>query len=116
MSITDIYRQLLDECQIVPIPLAPMTPPYRRWYDLNASCKYHASIIDQSTENCITLKAKITMLIEYGWLMLGREDQSLNVNVNPLPNHGGEGSTGVNIAEAREKQTIADIGKVGILM
>lgn len=52
------------------------------------------------------------MLIKYSWLKLRKEDQSLNVNVNPLPKHNGRGSTCVNMVEAREKQVVIDVNDV----
>lgn len=81
----------------MPILLRLITPPYPRWYDLNACYKYHTGAISHFTENCIPLKEKIVMLIKHGWLKLGKIDQLTNVNANPLLNYKGSGNIGMNM-------------------
>lgn len=50
MSITEIYKQLLNVYQIVPIPTKLLTPSYPRWYNLTARSEYHIGVIGHSTE------------------------------------------------------------------
>lgn len=80
-----------------------MASPYLRWYDSNAHCEYHISTISHYIENYIPLKAKISTLIKNGWLKLGKDNQSLNMNTNPLPNHNSGGNAGVNMVEVEEQ-------------
>ncbi|XP_052489886.1 uncharacterized protein LOC105762019 [Gossypium raimondii] len=66
--------------------MAPLKPPYPRWYNPNASCVYHAGNQGHSTENCVAFKKRVQGLIDAGIL---RFDGVSNVTGNPLPNHTG---------------------------
>lgn len=41
-----------------------------------------------------------------------KEDQPLNANANPLPNHRGEGNTYVNMVKEEDRQSIINFKKV----
>ncbi|KAA3465816.1 hypothetical protein EPI10_000955 [Gossypium australe] len=64
--------------------MAPLKPPYPKWYDPNANCMYHAGNQGHSTDNCIAFKRRVQGLIDAGIL---RFDGSGNVAGNSLPNH-----------------------------
>ncbi|XP_016747454.1 uncharacterized protein [Gossypium hirsutum] len=66
--------------------MAPLKPPYPKWYDPNASCMYHAENHGHSTENCLAFKKRVQGLIDVGIL---RFDCVSNVTGNPLPNYTG---------------------------
>ncbi|XP_040964610.1 uncharacterized protein [Gossypium hirsutum] len=64
--------------------MAPLKPPFPKWYDPNANCMYHAGNQGHSTENCIAFKMRVQGLIDAGVLRFGGVS---NVTGNPLPNH-----------------------------
>ncbi|XP_016667508.2 uncharacterized protein [Gossypium hirsutum] len=39
--------------------MAPLKPPYPKWYNPNASCMYHAGNQGHSTENCLAFKRRV---------------------------------------------------------
>ncbi|XP_052481270.1 uncharacterized protein LOC105762258 [Gossypium raimondii] len=82
----ELYPKLLEKQLISPHYMAPLKPPYPRWYDPNASCVYHAGNQGHSTENCVAFKKRVQGLIDAGIL---RFDGVSNVTGNPLPNHTG---------------------------
>ncbi|XP_052478388.1 uncharacterized protein LOC128033927 [Gossypium raimondii] len=82
----ELYPKLLEKQLISPHYMAPLKPPYPRWYDPNASCVYHAGNQGHSTENCVAFKKRVQGLIDAGIL---RFDGVSNVMGNPLPNHTG---------------------------
>ncbi|KAK5835972.1 hypothetical protein PVK06_011703 [Gossypium arboreum] len=53
---------------ISPHYMAPLKPPYPKWYDPNASCAYHAGNQGHSTENCLPFKRRVQGLIDAGIL------------------------------------------------
>ena len=48
---------------IKPVQLAPLRPPFPRWYDAHTQCDYHDGNPDHPTENCTALKYKVRDLI-----------------------------------------------------
>ncbi|MCQ7416361.1 hypothetical protein NP118_23425, partial [Salmonella enterica] len=86
MTYTELLPQLIQNHQLAPKPVAPLQPPYPRWYDPNARCDYHAGAVGHSTENCTALKYRVQELIKAGWLNFKKEEGP-NVDNNPLPNH-----------------------------
>ena len=48
--------------------MAPLRPPFPRWYNAHTRCDYHAGNPGHSTENCIALKHKVQDLINDGKL------------------------------------------------
>ena len=73
---------------MVLVSIPPIRPPYPRWYNENAICDYHSSNREHSLEDCTALKWRVSEFIKKGELTFEDED-ILNVNGNPLPNHGG---------------------------
>ncbi|XP_012461631.1 uncharacterized protein LOC105781657 [Gossypium raimondii] len=86
ISYRELYPKLLEKQLISPHYMAPLKPPYQKWYDPNASCVYHAGNQGHSTENCLAFKKRVQGLIDAGIL---RFDGVSNVTGNPLPNHTG---------------------------
>ncbi|XP_040965730.1 uncharacterized protein [Gossypium hirsutum] len=86
VSYGELYPKLLEKQLISPHYMAPLKPPYPRWYDPNANCMYHAGNQGHSTEKCIAFKRRVQGLIDEGVL---RFDGVSNVTGNPLPNHTG---------------------------
>jgi hypothetical protein len=87
MSYTELFKKLINNSLIVPIPLNPVQPPYPKGYDANARCEYHAGAIGHSTKNCYGLKHKVQDLIDAKWLTF--KEESPNVGSDPLPHHEG---------------------------
>ncbi|XP_016700082.2 uncharacterized protein [Gossypium hirsutum] len=87
VSYRELYSKLLENQLISPHYMAPLKPPYPKWYDPNASCMYHAGNQGHSTENCLAFKKRVQDLIDAGIL---RFDGVSNVAGNLLPNHTDE--------------------------
>ncbi|XP_012461287.1 uncharacterized protein LOC105781298 [Gossypium raimondii] len=60
--------------------MAPLKPPYPKWYDPNTSCMYHTGNQGHSTENCLAFKRRVQDLIDASILRFDGIS-------NPLPNH-----------------------------
>ena len=77
----DIYKQLVAEGLLSPIPTRPWNPPYPTWYNPNVKCIFHSNVAGHSTENCIKLRQKINELISAGILkLIPVERESLETN------------------------------------
>jgi len=87
--------------------MAPLKPPYLKWYDLNASCMYQTGNQWHSTENCLAFKRRVQGLIDADIL---RFDGASNTTGNPLPNHT-EGNVSAVIKEDkwRAKSCVSEI-------
>ncbi|XP_040931950.1 uncharacterized protein [Gossypium hirsutum] len=101
----ELYQSLYDAHVISPFHLKPLQPPYPKWYDANAICKYHAGIPGYSIENCTGFKKAVERLIKMGVVNF---NNTLNTE-NPLPNHSDQG---VNVigetSERRIKEGMAE--------
>ncbi|XP_052478465.1 uncharacterized protein LOC128033992 [Gossypium raimondii] len=75
-----LYLKLLEKQLISPHYMAPLKPPYPKWYDPNANYMYHAGNQGHSTENCLAFKKRVQDLINAGILRFDGVS-------NPLPNH-----------------------------
>ena len=94
---------------MVPINIPPIRPPYPRWYNENASCDYHSGNRGHSLEDCTALKWRVSELIKREELTFEDEDV-LNVNENPLPNHKGPKVNAVkNGQEMQVKRDARDV-------
>ncbi|XP_052877286.1 uncharacterized protein LOC128283913 [Gossypium arboreum] len=90
-----------ERMQFTPIP-----PPYPKWYDANARCKYHAGISGHSIENCIGFKKAVERLIKMGVVKF---DSTPNTE-NPLQNHDDQGVNAIGKASKRRmKENVADV-------
>ncbi|XP_016743023.2 uncharacterized protein [Gossypium hirsutum] len=59
VSYGELYLKLLEKQLISPHYMAPLKPPYPKWYDPNASCMYHAGNQGHSTENFLAFKRRV---------------------------------------------------------
>ena len=53
---------------IKPVQLAPLRPPFPKWYNAHTRCDYHSGNPGHPTENCTSLKSKVQELINDGEL------------------------------------------------
>ncbi|KAH1193421.1 hypothetical protein GmHk_19G054471 [Glycine max] len=87
MTYEDLLPSLIANHLAVVTPGRVLQPPFAKWYDPNATCKYHGGVPGHSVEKCLALKYKVQHLMDAGWLTF-QEDRP-NVRTNPLANHGG---------------------------
>ncbi|XWS18135.1 hypothetical protein CRYUN_Cryun32bG0016100 [Craigia yunnanensis] len=59
----ELFPHLFVNHLIKSVVLKPLTPPFPKWYDPNAHCKYHARISSHSIENCTPFKYKLQRLV-----------------------------------------------------
>ena len=59
--------------------MAPLRPPFPRWYNAHTRCDYHAGTPGHSTENCTALKHKVQDLINDGKLKFEDLDRPVEV-------------------------------------
>ena len=102
MTYTELYPKLVQGGLLSPIDIPQLQPPYPRWYNENVHCDYHSGNRGHSTKNCTALKRKVQDLIKKEELTFEDED-ILNVNENPLPNHGGPR---VNAVESSQEMQV----------
>jgi hypothetical protein len=74
---TGIFKQLVAEGMISPVPARSWVPPYPAWFNPNVTCAYHGDVPGHSTENCTTLRQKINELIDAGSLKLNPVGQEI---------------------------------------
>ncbi|XP_069145569.1 uncharacterized protein [Solanum lycopersicum] len=70
-----------------------------KFYRPEQRCAYHSNSVGHDTEGCINLKHKILELIDQEVVSL--HPAAPNVNMNPLPNHGGGN---INMIETNEDE------------
>ncbi|KAH1221779.1 hypothetical protein GmHk_12G035117 [Glycine max] len=87
MTYEDLLPSLIANHLAVVTPGRVLQPPFPKWYDPNATCKYHGGVPGHSVEKCLALKYKVQHLMDVGWLTF-QEDRP-NVRTNPLANHRG---------------------------
>jgi hypothetical protein len=81
VSQTEIFKQLIAEGLLKPVPTRSYTPPYPSWFDQNVKCAYHDNVMGHSTENCTTLRQQIHALIDAGKIKLNLvEQETLRTN------------------------------------
>ena len=68
VTYTELFPKLMKLGHIKPLQLAPLRPPFPRWYNAHTQCDYHGGNPGHSTENCIALKHKVQDLINDGKL------------------------------------------------
>ena len=108
MTYKELYPKLVQGGLLSPIDIPPLQPPYLRWYNEN-HCDYHLGNRGHSTKNWTTLKRRVQNLIKRGELTFKEED-ILNVNENPLPNHGGPRVNAVESSqEMQVKRNVKDV-------
>ena len=68
ITYTEMFPKLVEIDHIEPVQLAPLRPPFPRWYNAHTRCNYHGGNLGHPTENCTALKYKIRDLINNGKL------------------------------------------------
>ncbi|KAH1233471.1 hypothetical protein GmHk_09G025908 [Glycine max] len=107
MTYEDLLPSLIANHLAVVIPGKVLQPPFPKWYDPNATCKYHGGVLGHSIEKCLALKYKVQHLIDAGWLTF-QEDRP-NVRTNPLANHGGGAVNAVESDRPRRSKPLKDV-------
>ncbi|XP_019426907.1 PREDICTED: uncharacterized protein LOC109335214 [Lupinus angustifolius] len=93
VTYAEIFAYLMAGGFITPIVgKVPESPG--PWFNPNVTCAYHSRVIGHSIEHCRALKYKVQQLINTKQLVF--EENTPDVDRNPLPNHGNQG---VNVVE-----------------
>ncbi|KAH1232572.1 hypothetical protein GmHk_09G025191 [Glycine max] len=90
-----------------PAPGTVLEPPFPKWYDPNATCKYHGGVPGHSVEKCLALKYKVQHLMDAGWLTF-QEDRP-DVRNNPLANHGGGAVNAIESDRPHRSKPLRDV-------
>ncbi|KAH1254404.1 hypothetical protein GmHk_04G010856 [Glycine max] len=107
MTYEDLLPSLIANHLAVVTPGKVLQPPFQKWYDPNATCKYHGGVPGHSIEKCLALKYKVQHLIDAGWLTF-QEDRP-NVRTNPLANHEGGAVNAVESDRLRRSKPLKDV-------
>ncbi|KAH1221840.1 hypothetical protein GmHk_12G035168 [Glycine max] len=107
MTYEDLLPSLIANHLAVVTPGRVLEPPFPKWYDPNATCKYHGGAPGHSVEKCLALKYKVQHLMDAGWLTF-QEDRP-NVRTNPLANHGGEAVNAVESDRPHRSKPLRDV-------
>ena len=74
ITYTELFPKLVEIDQIEPVQLAPLRPPFPRWYNAHTRCDYHAGNPGHSTKNCTGLKRRVRDLINEEKLKFDKSD------------------------------------------
>ncbi|KAL5184639.1 hypothetical protein HKD37_17G048320 [Glycine soja] len=107
MTYEDLLPSLIANHLAAVTPGKVLQAPFPKWYDPNATCKYHGGVPGHSIEKCLALKYKVQHLIDAGWLTF-QEDRP-NVRTNPLANHGGGAINAVESDRPRRSKPLKDV-------
>ncbi|KAH1262242.1 hypothetical protein GmHk_02G004911 [Glycine max] len=107
MTYEDLLPSLIANHLAVVTPGRVLEPPFPKWYDPNATCKYHGGVPGHSVEKCLALKYKVQHLMDPGWLTF-QEDRP-NVRTNPLANHGGGAVNAVESDRPHRSKPLRDV-------
>ncbi|KAH1257160.1 hypothetical protein GmHk_03G007190 [Glycine max] len=107
MTYEDLLPSLIANHLAVVTPGRVLEPPFPKWYDPNATCKYHGGAPGHSFEKCLALKYKVQHLMDAGWLTF-QEDRP-NVRTNPLANHGGGAVNAVESDRPHRSKPLRDV-------
>ncbi|KAH1262043.1 hypothetical protein GmHk_02G004756 [Glycine max] len=107
MTYEDLLPSLIPNQLAVVTPGKVFQPPFPKWYDPNATCKYHGGAPGHSIEKCLAFKHKVQHLIDAGWLTF-QEDRP-DVKTNPLANHGRGAVNVVESDRPRRSKPLRDV-------
>ncbi|KAH1188182.1 hypothetical protein GmHk_U059893 [Glycine max] len=107
MTYEDLLPSLIANHLAVVTPGRVLEPPFPKWYDPNATCKYHGGVPGHSVKKCLALKYKVQHLMDAGWLTF-QEDRP-NVRTNPLANHGGGAVNAVESDRPHRSKPLRDV-------
>ena len=63
ITYTELFPKLVEISHIELVQLAPLRPPFPRWYNDHTRCDYHGGNPGHPTKNCTSLKYKVRDLI-----------------------------------------------------
>ena len=72
----NLLPYLVNNAMVSIIPTKIPQPPFFQGYNSNATCAYHGGVSGHSIEHCMTLKHKVHILIDAGWLRFKEENPS----------------------------------------
>ncbi|KAH1256812.1 hypothetical protein GmHk_03G006889 [Glycine max] len=107
MTYEDLFPSLIANHLAMVTPGRVLEPPFPKWYDRNATCKYNGGVPGHSVEKCLALKYKVQHLVDAGWLTF-QEDRP-NVRTNPLANHGGGAVNAVESDRPHRSKPLRDV-------
>jgi len=107
MTYEDLLPSLIANQMVVITPRKIFQTPFPKWYDPNATCKYHGNTPAHSIKKCLALKYKVQHLIDAGWLTF-QEDRP-NVKTKPLTNHGGGAVNAILLDRPRRSKPLKDV-------
>lgn len=87
MTHTEIFSSLVDKKHIQTRPPPPVLEKLSYWYKADNFCSYHQGAPGHNLEDCYGLKSDVQRLIKSNIMYF--RDVNPNVQVNPLPQHGG---------------------------
>ena len=79
ITYTELFPKLVEIGHIEPVQLAPLKPPFPRWYNTHTRCDYHGGNPGQPTKNYTALKYKVRDLINDGKLEFEDLDRPVEV-------------------------------------
>jgi hypothetical protein len=91
-----MYQKLLSIEHIALKPLTPPQPLYPNRYKRDLTYEYHAGVVGHNIHTCSAFKKKLIQLIKARWVTF---KETLNVSIDPLPNHASS-SGSINTLEA----------------
>ena len=59
ITYTELFSMLVEIGHIEPVQLAPLRPPFPRWYNTHTRCDYHGGNPSHPMKNCPALKYKV---------------------------------------------------------
>ena len=74
-----MFPKLVEIGHIEPVQLAPLRPPFPRWYNTHTRCNYYGENPGHPTKNCTALKHKVQDLINDGKLTFKDLDRPTEV-------------------------------------
>ena len=74
-----LHRAVLKASRDWSHELAPLRPPFPRWYNVHTRCDYHGGNPGHPTKNCIALKYKVRDLINDGKLKFEDLDRLVEI-------------------------------------
>ncbi|KAH1221622.1 hypothetical protein GmHk_12G034991 [Glycine max] len=75
VSYANLLPYLLNNAMVAIILAKIPQPPFSRGYNSNATCAYHEGALGHSIEHCMTLKHKVQIPIDAGWLKFEEENR-----------------------------------------
>ena len=118
ITYTELFPKLVEIGHIEPIQLAPLRPPFSRWYNAHTRCDYHGGNPSHPTENCTALKYKVRDLINDGKLKFEDLDRPIEVEDSSrtkveMTKQKEETSKEANFRKATMPQEKVPIAKAG---